>query len=174
MQEKLHTIVALAENRPAVLNRVMSLLRRRGFNIESLTAGHTEVPDISRITIVVSGDDSVVEQVGKQLYKVLEILRVSDVTDDETVDRELALIKVSCTPQSRGEVMQLGEIFRAKIVDVAPDSVIVEVTGTSEKVDSFARLVKSYGIKEMVRTGMVSMVRGSRGTTRISDSDESR
>ena len=172
--EKLHTLVALAENKPAVLNRVMSLLRRRGFNIESLTAGHTEVPDISRITIVVGGDDAVVEQVSKQLYKVLEIIRVSDVTADETVDRELALIKVSCTASNRGEIMQLAEIFRAKIVDVAPDSMMIEVTGTTEKVDSLAGLVRSYGIKEMVRTGLVSMLRGVRGTTRVSDSDESK
>jgi len=159
-----HTLVALMENRPGVLSRVITLFRRRNFNIESISVGHTEIPDISRMTLVVDGSKTVVEQVTKQLYKVVNVRKVSDVTEDPTVDRELALIKVAAKPSNRTEIMQIVEVFRAKVVDVAPSSLMVEVTGQEDKIDSLVSLLRPYGIKEMVRTGKVSMVRGSVAT----------
>ncbi|MGH2356315.1 MAG: acetolactate synthase small subunit [Chloroflexota bacterium] len=157
-----HTLVALVENQPGVLQRVANLFSRRGFNIESLTVGHTDTDKLSRMTIVVDGANTQVEQVIKQLYKLIDVLRVSDVTEDRTVDRELALIKVHATNSAtRGEIVQLADIFRGKIVDVTGDSLIVEVTGDEEKVDSLLQMLRPFGIKEMVRTGMVSMTRGS-------------
>jgi acetolactate synthase I/III small subunit len=166
-----HTIVALVEDHPGVLNRIVSLFRRRNFNIESLAVGHTEVAGISRMTIVVSGSDPVVEQVSKQLYKVIEVLKVTDVTHEKAVNRELALVKVTSTGASRPEIMQLVDIFRAKIVDVAADSLMVEVTGPESKVDSLLSLLRPFGIKEMVRTGRVSMMRGVAGTIRPPEED---
>ena len=166
-----HTIVALMEDRPGVLNRVVSLFRRRNFNIESLTVGHTDLPGISRMTIVVDGTDTVVEQVTKQLYKVLDVLKVSDVTNEKTVVRELALIKVSTNNQTRSEIMQVVDIYRAKVVDVAADSLMIEVTGPEEKIDSLANLLRGFGIKEMVRTGRVAMIRGATGSIRLPDEE---
>ena len=156
-----HTLVALMEDRPGVLTRVVSLFRRRNFNIESIAVGHTETPGISRMTLVVDGSDSVVEQVTKQLYKLINIRKVSDVSEDPTVDRELALIRVSARPSSRVEIMQIADVFRAKIVDVAPTSLMLEATGAEDKIESLISMLRSYGIKEMVRTGKVSMLRGS-------------
>jgi acetolactate synthase-1/3 small subunit len=166
-----HTIVALMEDHPGVLNRVVSLFRRRNFNIESLTVGHTEIPGVSRMTIGCEGSDTLVEQVTKQLYKVIEILKVSDVTEEKTVQRELALIKVAANSQTRGEVMQLADIYRARIVDVAPDSLMVEVTGPEDKIDSLLGLLRPFGIKEMVRTGRIAMMRGAAPATRAADDD---
>jgi acetolactate synthase-1/3 small subunit len=156
-----HIIVALVQNQPGVLQRVASMFSRRGFNIESLAVGHTDTTKISRMTIVVDGPNTVVEQVTKQLYKLIDVLKVSDVTHDRRVDRELALIKVAAGGATRGEISQIAELFRAKIVDVAHDSVIVEVTGEEEKIDALVGLLRPFGIKEMLRTGTVSMVRGS-------------
>lgn len=156
-----HTLVAVMEDRPGVLSRVISLFRRRNFNIESISVGHTEVPDISRMTLVVDGSKTVVEQVTKQLYKVVNVRKVSDISEDPTVDRELALIKVSAKPSNRSEIMQVVDIFRGKVVDVAPNSMVVEMTGPEAKIESLVALLRGYGIKEMVRTGKVSMVRGS-------------
>lgn len=156
-----HTVVALVENQPGVLNHVASLFRRRGFNIDSLTVGRTDSPQVSRMTIVVDGANTIVEQVIKQLYKVIDVLKVSDVTQDSSVMRELALVKVSATASTRSEIMQIVDIYRAKIVDVASDSVIIEITGTEDKVESLMQLVKRFGIKEMVRTGVVAMVRSA-------------
>ena len=155
------------EDRPGVLTRVVSLFRRRNFNIESISVGHTEVPDVSRMTLVVDGSNTIVEQVTKQLYKLINIRKVSDVTADPTVDRELALIKVSAKPSNRTDIMQIVDIFRGKVVDVAPSSLVVEVTGPENKIESFVALVRPYGIKEMVRTGKVSMVRGSIATREL-------
>ncbi len=166
-----HTIVALMEDRPGALNRVVSLFRRRNFNIESLTVGHTEIPGISRMTVVVDGSDTIVEQVTKQLYKVLDVLKVSDVSHEKTVHRDLALIKVATNSQNRAEIMQMVDIYRAKIVDVAIDSLMVEVTGPEEKVDSMVSLLRGFGIKEMVRTGTVAMQRGVSGSVRPPDDD---
>ncbi|MBI3974198.1 MAG: acetolactate synthase small subunit [Chloroflexi bacterium] len=165
-----HTLVALVENQPGVLMRVANLFARRGFNIESFTVGHTETTKLSRMTVVVDGAQTQVEQVIKQLYKLIDVLKVSDVTEDRTIDRELALIKVTASNSaSRAEVVQFVNIFRGKIVDVAPDSLIVEVTGTEEKVDSLLDVLRPFGIKEMVRTGTVAMTRGGSVSARLAE-----
>ena len=155
-----HTLVATMENHPSTFNRVLSLFRCRGFAVDSLAVGHTDIPNIMRLTIVVDGSKTAVEQVVKQLYKVIEVRKVSDVSDDQTVQRELAMIKVTSKPATRGEIIQLADIYRARIVDVARNSLIVEVTGTPDKVDSMVQVLRPFGIKEMVRTGVVAMVRG--------------
>ncbi len=164
-----HTLVALVENQPGVLQRVANLFSRRGFNIESLTVGHTDTPKTSRMTIVVNAADTKVDQVTKQLYKLINVLKVSDVTTDRTVDRELALIKVSASASTRAEIAQIVDIFRARIVDLGRDSLTVEVTGESEKIDSIVGLLRPFGLKEMVRTGRISMTRGS-GAVRVNGS----
>ncbi|AIY89502.1 acetolactate synthase small subunit [Geoglobus acetivorans] len=156
-----HTIAVLVEDRPGVLARVAGLFRRRGFNIESLAVGITEKHGVSRMTIVVSGDDRTIEQVTKQLNKLIEVIKVSDVSKN-SVERELALVKVSATPQSRAEIIEIANIFRARIVDVARDSLIVEVTGDEDKISAFIDLMKQYGIKEVTRTGKIAMQRGSK------------
>ena len=156
-----HTITALVENRPGVLNLVSGLFSRRGFNIESLAVSITEDPSISRMTIVVGGDERTLEQISKQLNKLIQVIKVYDYTETPNVERELALIKVTSKPTTRGEIMQLIDIYRARIVDVALGSVMVEVTGDPEKIDSLVGLLKGFGIKELVRTGVVAMVRGS-------------
>ena len=158
-----HTLVALMEDKPGVLNRISSLFRRRNFNIESLTVGHSETPGISRMTIVSEGDDTIIEQVEKQLYKLINVTKVTNVTDEPTVIRELALIKVTASGATRSEITGLVDIFRAKVVDVAPDSLMIEITGTEDKVDSLTGLLRPFGIREMVRTGRVAMVRGNNG-----------
>ncbi len=158
-----HTLVALMEDKPGVLNRISSLFRRRNFNIESLTVGHSETPGISRMTIVSEGDSAIIEQVEKQLYKLINVTKVTNVTDEPTVIRELALIKVTASGAARSEITGLVDIFRAKVVDVASDSLTVEITGTEDKVDSLLGLLRPFGIREMVRTGRVAMVRGSNG-----------
>ena|SRR5215207_1155769 len=155
-----HTLVATMENQPAVFNRVLSLFRCRGFAVESLSIGHTDIAGITRLTIVIDGSKTAVEQVVKQLYKIIEVRKVSDVTEDETVRRELAMIKIASKPATRAEIIQLVDIYRARVVDVAPNSLIVEVTGTPDKVDSMVNVLRGFGIKEMVRTGVVAMVRG--------------
>ncbi|MFN3383748.1 MAG: acetolactate synthase small subunit [Archaeoglobaceae archaeon] len=153
------TIAVLVENKPGVLARVSSLFRRRGFNIESLSVGVTENDEISRMTIVVNGDEKVLEQVVKQLNKLIEVIKVSDVSKD-SVERELCLVRVNAPPEKRGEIVELTNIFRARIVDVAKDSFIVEITGDEEKINAFIDLMRNYGIKEVARTGKVAMVRG--------------
>ncbi len=168
-----HTIVAIVEDKPGVLNRVASLFRRRGYNIESLAVGHSEVPNLSRMTIVVDGATTQVEQVSKQLYKLIDVVKVSDITNDEIVARELALVKVKATASNRSEIIQLADIFRASIVDVAPDSLIIEVTGDEDKIDSFFQLLRGFGIKELVRTGRVAMVRGVSGVTSAENGERS-
>jgi acetolactate synthase-1/3 small subunit len=162
-----HTLVALMEDKPGVLNRISSLFRRRNFNIESLTVGHSETPGISRMTIVSEGDSTIIEQVEKQLYKLINVTKVTNVTDEPTVIRELALIKVMASGASRSEITDLVDIFRAKVVDVAPDSMMVEITGTEDKVDSLANLLRPFGIRELVRTGRVAMVRGNNGHKKL-------
>ena len=161
MNSMKHTLVALVNDKPGVLNRVANLFRRRGFNIESIAVGHTEKEGISRMTIVVSGDSATVEQARKQLDKLIDVIKVSDITHDGTVDRELALIKVKATPQTRSEIMQTVDIFRANIVDVAQNSLIVEITGDEDKLESFFNLLRPFGIKEIARTGRLAMTRGA-------------
>jgi len=164
------TVVALMEDRPGVLNRVVSVLRRRSFNIDSLTVGHTDQPGISRMTIAVDGNDEVIEQVVKQLYRIIDVIKVSDVSDEKLVSRELALLKVTATTTTRSEIMQIVDIYRAKIVDVSSESLMVEVTGPEEKIESLLGLLRVFGIKEVVRTGRVAMVRGA-GATRAPDEE---
>jgi acetolactate synthase-1/3 small subunit len=156
-----HIITALVADRPGVLNRVASLFRRRGFNIDSIAVGASEIADVSRMTIVVDGATTLIEQVRKQLDKVIDVIKVTDITGENTITRELALIKVKSTPQSRSEIMQIVDIFRAKIVDVAVDSLTVEVTGDEAKVTSLYNLLKGFGIKEISRTGVIGMTRGA-------------
>lgn len=156
-----HTIAVLVENKPGVLARVSSLFRRRGFNIESLAVGTTEKEDISRMTIVVSGNEKTIEQVMKQLNKLIEVIKVSDLTKD-SVERELALVKVNVTPERRSEIIEIANIFRARIVDVSRESFIVEITGDEEKINAFIDLMRQYGIKELTRTGKISMARGKK------------
>ncbi len=162
-----HTLVALVEDKPGVLNRMASLFRRRGFNIESIAVGHSEIPHLSRMTIVVDGTTTMVEQVRKQLDKVIDVVRVSDITSDNLIARELALIKVKATSSTRNEIMQIVDIFRANIVDVGSDSVTVEVTGDKEKVDSLFNLLRGFGIKELTRTGRIAMPRGVSSPLRV-------
>ncbi|CAG1004577.1 MAG: acetolactate synthase small subunit [Candidatus Methanoperedens sp.] len=157
-----HTLAILVENKPGVLTRVAGLFSRRGFNIESLAVGITENKDISRITILVSGDDNVLEQVQKQLNKLIDVIRVSDIPAEESVNRELALIKVGVDSTTRAEVMQIVNIFRAKIVDVGIKSLVIEVTGDESKINAIEQLLRQFGIKEMVRTGKIAMNRGAK------------
>jgi acetolactate synthase-1/3 small subunit len=158
-----HTLVAKVLDQPGVLNRVASLFRRRAFNIESLTVGHTETGEMSRMTIVVDTARVPAPIVAANLRKLVPVVEVTDVTHLPTVDRDLALIRVSCAPEKRAELASLVEIFRGRIVDVARDSVIVEVTGDEQKVNGLVELLRARGILEMVRTGKVAMVRGSVG-----------
>lgn len=157
-----HTLSVLVLNNPGVMNRVSGLFSRRGYNIESIAVGVTENPGFSRMTIVVEGDDQIIEQVSKQLHKLIEVVKVNDVTEEETVDRELALVKVQADAAVRGEIMQLADIFRAKIVDVAAKSLIIEVTGDSGKVEAIIQSLRKYGIREIVRTGKISILRGAK------------
>ncbi|MDI6896772.1 acetolactate synthase small subunit [Methanocella conradii] len=161
---KSHTLSVLVANKPGVLTHVSGLFSRRGYNIDSLTVGVTENPEISRMTIVVHGDEHVIEQVTKQLNKLIDIIKVVDLPPHESVDRELALIKVSASPESRGEIIQIVNIFRAKIVDVSAKSLIIEVTGSTDKINALEELMRPFGIKEMVRTGKVALVRGAKPT----------
>ena len=164
-----HTLVALVEDKPGVLTRMASLFRRRGFNIESIAVGHSELPDLSRMTIVVSGSANILEQVRKQLSKVVDVVKVVDVTGDNITARELALIKVRATSSTRSEIIEIADIFRANIVDVASDSLTIEITGDEDKVDSLLNLLRSFGIKEVARTGRIAMLRGSMGQLRAEE-----
>ncbi len=155
------TLVAWVEDKPGVLNRVASLFRRRAFNIESLTVGHTEEPGVSRMTIVVDGERTDTEKVVQNLYKLVNVIKVKDVTEQPAVIRDLALIKVEARNGNRAEVMQIVETFRARVVDVGLDSLTVEVTGTEDKIDGLFEVLQPFGVEEMVRTGRVAMTRGS-------------
>ena len=157
-----HTIAVIVENKSGALTRVAGLFSRRSFNIDSLSVGATENPDYSRMTITVQGDRDVLEQVIKQLSKLVNVIRVSELEPGESIERELAIIKVSADKESRSEIMQIVNIFRAKIIDVSQKSMIIEVTGDEEKIDAIVQLLRQFGIKEMARTGKVSMVRGAR------------
>ncbi len=157
------TLVALMEDKPGVLGRVVNLFRRRNYNIESLSVGHSETPGISRMTVVVYGNDAVIEQVAKQLYKIVNVTKVSDISGEAAVFRELALLKVHAPSTNRAEIKQLADIFRARIIDVYPESMVLEITGTEDKVDSLINMLRPFGIKELARTGRVAMVRGAGG-----------
>jgi acetolactate synthase-1/3 small subunit len=155
-----HTLVAMVTDKPGVLNRVASLFRRRGFNIDSITVGHSETPHVSRMTIVVVGSADTVEQVRKQLEKLVDVIKVADVTGEGSIIRELVLIKVKANSTTRSEIMQIVDIFRAKIVDVSLDSLTIEATGDEDKLSSLYNLLHGFGIKEIARTGWVAMIRG--------------
>lgn len=157
---KKHTLAVTVENRPGVLTRVTTLFRRRGYNIESLAVGETENPSISRITIVVMGDEKILEQVTKQLYKLVEVIKIVDITEERSVERELVLIKVRADNNVRAEIVQIVDIFRARIVDIGKNSLIIEVTGDSGKIDAMVESLKPFGVMELVRTGVIAMVRG--------------
>ena len=156
-----HTLVALVEDKLGVLNRVASLFRRRSFNIKSLAVGGSEHPGLSRMTIVTGGGSAQVEQVRKQLDKLINVVKVSDITEGEMVARELALVKVKATASTRNEIMQIVDIFRANIIDVAPGSLTVEVTGDEDKLNSLLSLLRDFGVKEVARTGRIALTRGS-------------
>jgi len=159
---ELHTIAAIVENKPGVLVRIAALFSRRGFNIDSLTVGATDNPDYARMTITVDGDEVVLEQVTKQLNKLINVIRVSELLPSESVERELAIIKVAAKKEDRSEIVEIVSVFRAKIIDVSPRSMIVEVTGSEDKIEAMVRLLRQFGIKEMARTGKVSMTRGAK------------
>ena len=154
-------ITALVEDKPGVLNRVSSMFRRRGFNIYSLAVGSSELPELSRMTFVVDGNDAIVEQVTKHLNKLIDVIKVSDISDEKVVNRELALIRVNANTSNRSEIIQIVDIFRAKIIDVGSDSLIIEVTGDESKIDSLQKLLSNFGITEIMRTGTIAMTRGS-------------
>lgn len=158
-----HTLSVLVENNPGVLARVAGLFSRRGFNIDSLAVGTTENPKISRMTIVVEGDDLVLEQVTKQLHKLIDVIKINDITSDTYVERELVLIKVFAEPSTRGEIMQIVDIFRAHIVDIGKKSLTVECTGDEGKIEAIIESLRPFGIKELVRTGKIAILRGAKG-----------
>jgi acetolactate synthase-1/3 small subunit len=166
------TVVALVEDHPGVLNRVASLFRRRGFNIESLAVGPTEEEGISRMTVVVDGATTQVEQVEKQLYKLIEVIKVSDITNDGIVASELALIKVRCNNLNRGEIMDIAQIFSARVVDAAETTMIVQATGDEEEMERLLRLLRPYGVREIARTGRIALSRGLSSTTVEPESPE--
>ena len=156
----LHTFAIYVQNKPGVLNRVASLFRRRAFNIESLTVGHTETPGISRMTVVVDTDEYGARRLEAHLYKLVPCRRVDNITDTPAIARDLALIKVGATGEARTHVMQLVDVYRARIIDVSPESLVIETTGTEDKIDSLLEVLRPYGVIEMVRTGRVAMIRG--------------
>lgn len=164
-QRQLHTFVIYAEDKPGVLSRITSLFRRRAYNIDSLTAGHTDVAGISRLTVVMEADDAESRLIEANLYKLVNVLRVEDVTYEAAMKRDLALIKVKANADDRAQVMQMIEVFRARIIDVSPQSLVLEITGTEDKIDGLLEVLEPFGIIEMVRTGCVAMARGSEAVT---------
>lgn len=157
-----HTLSILVENHPGVLSRVAGLFSRRGFNIDSLAVGITENPDISRMTIVVDGDEYVVEQVSKQLNKLIDVIKIKQLSQKDSVSRELALIKVNATATTRAEIIQIVEIFRAKIIDVSKNTLTIEISGSTDKVAALEEMLQQFGIKEIVRTGTIAIERGNK------------
>lgn len=157
-----HTLSVLVENKPGVLARVAGLFSRRGFNIDSLAVGITEDPDVSRMTITVDAEEHPIEQVTKQLHKLINVIKITDLDPEKTVARELALIKVKSDTKTRAEVMQLAEIFRAQILDVSRKTITIEITGTYEKLDAFEQLLQPHGVVEIVRTGRIAIERGEK------------
>ena len=165
-EKKVHIISATVSNRPGVLSRVAGLFSSRGYNIDSLAVGETENPDLSRMTIAVHGDESVLEQIRKQLGKVIDVIKVQDFSGHDFIQRDLMLIKVSASPAKRGELFQLCEVFEGKVVDISPKHVAMEITGPEIKIDTFINLVRPYGIREVARTGRIAMLRGAKDQTR--------
>ena len=164
--QQTHTLTVLVENHAGVLARVSGLFARRGYNIESLAVSVTDRPEISRMTLVVGGDHRVLEQITKQLNKLVEVIKVVDYTETAAVERELVLIKVNAEPKDRGEIMQIVDIFRGRIIDMSDKTFIIEVTGSPDKMDKITTLLESYGIRELVRTGIIAMARGAKTASR--------
>jgi acetolactate synthase I/III small subunit len=160
-----HTLSVLVENKPGVLARIASLFARRGFNIDSLAVGPTEYPDVSRMTIVVNVEDNPLEQVTKQLNKLINVLKIVELEPAASVSRELLLVKVKADLQTRSHVLEIVQLFRAKVIDVANDAVTIEATGGAEKIEALLRALEPFGVKELVQSGMVAMGRGSRSIT---------
>ena len=161
-----HTIAVLVENKFGVLSRVAGLFSARGYNIESLSVGETLDPTVSRMTLMVTGDEFIIEQVTKQLHKLIDVIKVNDLTDDDHVERELMLIRVNAEPQHRAEILRTADIFRAKVVDVTPTSFTLEATGDAGKLEALVELLRPAGIQELVRTGKVAIARGSKTRAR--------
>lgn len=168
----MHTLAVLVENNPGVLARVAGLFSRRGYNIDSLAVGRTENPAVSRMTIVVDGDDQVLEQVTKQLHKLVDVIKISDITRDAYVDREMVMIKVHTETSARAEIMQLVDIFRARIVDVGRKTLTIEVTGNEGKINAFEDSMRPFGIKELVRTGKIALLRGLKSSSKNNSQKE--
>jgi acetolactate synthase-1/3 small subunit len=161
--EKTTVIAALVENKPGVLHSVANMFRRRGFNIESITVGHTEQKGLTRMTITVSGDEKTLEQIVKQMNKLIDVVKVSRLEPENIVTRELALVKVNVPDtKTRSDIINCAEVFRARVVDVSPETLTIEITGTSDKIDAFLNLMKTYGIIELARTGLTALSRGSK------------
>src|SRR5688572_9960505 len=169
-----HTIAVMVENRFGVLSRVANLFSARGYNIESLSVGETLDPTVSRMTIVVKGDEFVIEQVTKQLHKLIDVIKVIDLTDEDHVERELVLVRVNAEPQHRAEILRTADIFRAKVVDVTPQSFTLEATGDEEKLEALVELLRPMGIQELVRTGKVAISRGPKTRTRKTETPKPR
>lgn len=165
-----HMLSVLVEDHPGVLNRVVSLLRRRSFNIDSITVGHSEQPGVSRMTIVVNARADEIEQAGKQLYKLMEVLKVTDLTSLNCVAHELALIKVAAKSQTRSEILQIAQIYDARVVDASPSTLLLEASGPEDQVDGLLNMLKAFGIRELVRTGPVAMMRGA-STVAVKDAN---
>ena len=163
MSKHKRTLVAIVEDHPGVMSRIVSLFRRRGFNIDEIAVGPTETPNVSRITLVVDASNVEIDQVIKQFYKLIEVLKVVDLTDEPAIERELVLIKVTATKDTRSEIMQMVSIYNGTIVDVTRNMLIIEATGSVEKMESLIALLRPYGIKELARTGRVAMARGTGG-----------
>jgi len=157
-----HTLSVLVENKPGVLTRVTSLFARRGFNIDSLAVGPTEDPTLSRITIVVSAEDTPLEQITKQLHKLINVIKIQDLDPAESIDRELVLFKVNAASEKRHEIIEIANVFRAKVIDVGRNSLTIEATGSPDKIQAMEDLFRAYGIKELARTGKIALSRGSR------------
>jgi len=155
-----HTLAVLAENRPGVLTHISGLISRRAFNIESITAGYSEEPDTTRITLVVDGNETELDQIVNQLSKLIDVIKIIDLTDWDSIQRELALIKVKANPQTRSDIVDIVEIFRAKIVDVNRETMVIELTGEETKIDALCEVLTDYGIIEIVRTGKIALGRG--------------
>jgi acetolactate synthase-1/3 small subunit len=172
-QAEQHTLVALVEDKPGVLTKVASMFRRRGFNIASLAVGNSEQPGLSRMTFVVNGDEYTVGQVVKQMDKLIDVIEVADITSERIVTRELALVKVNTNQMTRGEIIQIVNLFRANIIDVGSDSMVIEITGESDKINALQNLLAPFGILEMLRTGLVAMVRGQANGMSNGNSDQS-
>jgi len=166
-----HILSVLVENHAGVLSRVAGLFSRRGFNIDSLAVGVTEDPNVSRMTIVVDGDDYTVEQVTKQLNKLIDVIKIRQLSPSDSVSRELALIKVNATSATRSEIIQIVNIFRAKIVDVSKNTLTIEMTGSEDKIEAFEEMLKQFGIREIVRTGMIAIERGNQVIKANSNND---